>query len=85
MGGPLASSSHDRNNHPECDHTTIAIDVYTAFLHADVDQELFAEPPESDELYESELREDEVWKLNKALYGYRRAPKLWHQHVSWKV
>ena len=52
----------------------------TAFLHADVDQELFAEP-ESDEWYESELREDEVWKLNKALYGYRKAPKLWHQDV----
>ena len=77
----LAASSHDRNNHPECDHITIAIDVHTAFLHADVDQELFAEPPESDEWYESELREDEVWKLNKALYGYRKAPKLCHPHV----
>ena len=66
----LAASSHDRNNHPECDHISIAID-----------QELSAEPPESDEWYESELREDEVWKLNKALYGYRKAPKLWHQHV----
>ena len=44
----LAASSHDRNNHPECDHITIASDVHTAFLHADVDQELFAEPPESD-------------------------------------
>ena len=30
---------------------------------------------------EPELREDEVWKLNKALCGYRKAPKLWHQHV----
>ena len=26
------------------------------------------------------LKEDEVWRLNKALYGYRKAPKLWHQH-----
>ena len=60
---------------------TIAIDVHTAFLHADVDQNLFAEPPKSDEWYESDLREDEVWKLNKALHGYRKAPKLWHQHV----
>ena len=63
-------------------------DVHTAFLHADVDQELFAEPPESDEWYESDLREDEVWKLNTALYGYRKAPKLCHQHVvslSWQV
>ena len=50
-------------------------DVHTAFLHANVDQELFAEPPESDEGYESELREDEVWKLNRALSGYHTAPK----------
>ena len=25
--------------------------------------------------------EDEVWKLHKALLGYRKAPKMWHQHV----
>ena len=63
-------------------------DVHTAFLHADVDQELFAEPPESDEWYGTDLREDEVWNLNTALYGYRKAPKLCHQHVvslSWQV
>ena len=72
----LATSSHDRNNHPEDDYVAIAADVHTAFLHADVDQDLFAEPPE-----ESELNEDEVWKLHKALYGYKKAPKLWHLHV----
>ena len=48
-----------------------SIDVHTAFLHADVDQDLFAEPPEPDEWYDAGLKEDEVWKLNKALYGYR--------------
>ena len=31
--------------------------------------------------YDAGLQEDEVWKLNKALYGYRKAPKLWHQHL----
>ena len=36
----LAASSHDRNNHPECDHITIASDVHTAFLHADVDKRM---------------------------------------------
>ena len=41
----------------------------------------FAEPPESDEWFESELRDEEVWKLSKALHGYRKSPKLWHQHV----
>ena len=78
----LAACSHDRNHDPECDHIIIAIDVHTAFPRADVDQELFAEPPESDEWYESELREDEVWKMNTALCGCRKAPKLWHQHVA---
>ena len=60
--------------------TTSQFDVFTAFLHADVAQDLFAEPPEPDEWYDAGLKEDEVWKLNKALYGYRKAPKLWHQH-----
>ena len=72
----LAVSSHDRNHQPKRDYTAIVIDVHTAFLHADIDQDLFAGPPDG-----SELREDEVWKLHKALYGYRKAPKPWHQHV----
>ena len=76
-----AASSHDRHNDPESNHITVSIDVHTAFLHADVDQDLFAEPPEPDEWYDAGLKEDEVWKLNKALYGYRKAPKLWHQHL----
>ena len=72
----LAASSHDRTSDPESDHNTIAIDVHTAFLHADVDQDLFPEPPEPDEWYDAGLKEDEVWRLNKALYGYRKAPKI---------
>ena len=32
---------------------------------------MFAAPPE-----ESQLCEDQVWKLLNALYGYRKAPKL---------
>ena len=77
----LAASSHDRNNDPQSNHITVSIDVHTAFLHADVDQDLFAEPQETDEWYDAGLKEDEVWKLNKALYGYRKAPKLWHSHL----
>ena len=71
----LAASSHDRNSHPEHEHVKIATDVHTAFLRADVDRDLSAEPPEPDEWYDAALRDDEVWKLNKALYGYRKAPK----------
>ena len=77
----LAASSHDRNNDPESDHITIGIDVHTAFLHADVDQDLFAEPPEPGDWYDAGLKEDEVWRLNKGLYGCRKAPKMWHQHL----
>ena len=77
----LAASSHDRNNDSESDHITVAIDVHTAFLHVEVDQDSFAEPPGPDEWYDAGLKEDEVWKLNKTLYGYRKAPKLWHQHL----
>ena len=65
-----------QKNDPESDHITIAIDIHTAFLHADVGQDLFAEPPKPDEWYDAGLKKNEVWKLNKALYGYRKAPKL---------
>ena len=78
----LAASSHDRNNDPESNHIIVSIDVHTAFLHADVDQDLFAEPPEPDERFDAGLQEDEVWRPNKALYGYRKAPELCHQHLE---
>ena len=71
----LAVNSCDRNNHPECDYITIAIDAHTAFLHADTDQELFAEPPEACQNCAKAI------KLDKSLHGYRKAPKLWQQHV----
>ena len=78
----LAASSHNRNSDPGPDHITMAIDVPTAFLHADVDQDLFAEPPEPDEWYDTGLKEDEVCRLNKALHGYRKAPNLRHHHLE---
>ena len=77
----LAASSHDRINDTESNHITVSIDVHTASLHADVDQDLFADPPAADEWYDAGLKEDEVSKLNDALYGYRKARKLWHQHL----
>ena len=67
----LRCSSHDRNTHSERDCIANAIDVHTASLHPDIYKELFAELPE-----DSELCKDEVWKLHKALYGYRKAAKL---------
>ena len=72
----LSASSHDRCNHPEDDLIAIAF-VHTAFLlHADIHQDLYAELPE-----DSEMNEDGVWKIHKVSHGFRRAPRLWHQHV----
>ena len=68
-------SSHDRNSDPESDLITTAIDVHTAFLHADVDQDLFAEPPEQDEWYDAGLKEDEVWRLNKSIVRLSQSTK----------
>ena len=45
--------------------------LHTASPHADIDKDLFAEPPE----------EPKLWILHIALCAIRKAPKLWHQHV----
>ena len=41
----LAVSSHDRNNHPERDYIANSIDLHTAFLNADIRQDVFEEAP----------------------------------------
>ena len=57
-------------------HVTLA-DVSTAFLHAPMDGEVLVLPPV--EYYPSG---DVVWKLKRALYGLKNAPKLWQQHFA---
>ena len=70
----LAASSHDTNSDPESDHITIAIDVHTAFLHADVDQDLFAEPPEPDECYDAGLTEQSIVRLSQSTKAVALTP-----------
>ena len=53
-------------------------DVSTAFLHADVIGNPYVYPPETERLENT----TKVWKLNKALYGLKSAPKAWYDHVS---
>ena len=45
-------------------------DFSTAFLHAPMDIETFVRPPQ---VY---AKQGVLWRLRKALYGMRRAPKL---------
>ena len=52
-------------------------DVSLAFLNTPITTEIFVAPPR-------EFIQDNniVWRLNKALYGLRAAPKLWQQHLG---
>ena len=53
-------------------------DVSTAFLHADVIGNPYIYSPEKENLENTNI----VWKLNKAQYGLKSAPKAWNQHLT---
>ena len=57
-------------------HVTLA-DISTAFLHALMEGDAWVLPPV--EYYPDG---GVVWKLKRALYGLKNAPKLWQQHLA---
>ena len=52
------------------------MDVKTAFLNGDLDEEIYMKQPEG---YSLPGNEHKVCKLIKSLYGLKQAPKQWHQ------
>ena len=52
------------------------MDVKTAFLNGDLEEEIYMDQPEG--FIEPE-QESKVYKLNKSLYGLKQAPKQWHE------
>ncbi|CAM8988449.1 unnamed protein product [Rhodiola kirilowii] len=52
------------------------IDVKTAFLNGDLDEEIYMKQPEG---FIMPGNENKVCKLIKSLYGMKQAPKQWHQ------
>jgi hypothetical protein len=52
------------------------MDVKTAFLNGDLEEEIYMEQPEG---YVAPGQESKVCKLVKSLYGLKQAPKQWHQ------
>eukprot|EP00894_Picocystis_sp_ML_P005030 jgi/Pico_ML_1/55547/g1218.t1 len=59
------------------------VDIKTAFLNAELNEEIYLEIPEG-------LRDDRqlnqepnlVLKLEKSLYGLKQAPRMWYQHLT---
>jgi hypothetical protein len=70
------------------------MDVKTAFLNAELDNDIYIEIPEhvriEDELHRStdatNLRQlphsELVLKVNRAIYGLKQAPRLWYQKID---
>lgn len=58
------------------------MDVKTAFLNGDLNEELYMEQPEGFVLPRNEKK---VCKLIKSLYGLKQAPKQWHEKFDYAI
>ncbi|CAA7059093.1 unnamed protein product [Microthlaspi erraticum] len=55
------------------------LDVKTAFLHGELKETVYVKQPVG---FEVKGREGKVYKLNKALYGLRQAPRAWNHKLN---
>jgi hypothetical protein len=55
------------------------MDVKTAFLNGDLEEEIYMEQPEG---FVEEGQEDLVCKVNKALYGLRQSQRVWNKRIN---
>lgn len=60
------------------DHELEQLDVPTAFLNADLEEEVYIEIPEG----YRDGKEGMVYRLKKSLYGLKQAPRNWYRLVS---
>lgn len=60
------------------DYMIMTLDIQTAFLYSDLDEEIYMYPPEGFEYN----NDNKLCKLNKALYGLKQAPIKWNQKFS---
>ena len=62
-------------------YVTIQIDITQAYMHADLEEEIYIELPRNIRQYHKDGR-DIVWRLKKALYGLRQAGACWHADID---
>jgi hypothetical protein len=55
------------------------LDIKTAFLYGEVDEEIYLSQPEG---FVAAGKESLVCRLNKCLYGLKQAPRVWNNHFD---
>ena len=55
------------------------MDVDTAFLNADIDEDIWVKIPEGTKVA---ANDDGIYKLNKSLYGLKQASRNWNNDIN---
>ena len=55
------------------------MDVKSAFLNGYISEEVYVEQPPS---FEDDKKPDHMYKLKKALYGLKEAPRAWYERLK---